>query len=61
MRKPCVHHWILETPEGLITIGRCKKCRKKQEFPTHLKWEAYPKAINSDPRRRRTNVGETSA
>lgn len=28
----CVHHWILESPRGELTPGRCKKCGKEKEF-----------------------------
>ena len=30
----CTHHWIIETPDGPVSIGRCKLCRKVREF-TH--------------------------
>ena len=28
----CVHHWVLESPKGELTPGRCKKCSKEKEF-----------------------------
>lgn len=28
----CVHHWVLESPRGELTPGRCKKCGKEKEF-----------------------------
>ncbi len=28
----CTHHWIIETPDGPVSIGRCKLCRKVREF-----------------------------
>lgn len=28
----CVHHWVLESPKGELTPGRCKKCGKEREF-----------------------------
>ena len=33
-KKPHVHHWVLETPEGPEVKGRCKKCRQTQMFPS---------------------------
>jgi hypothetical protein len=29
----CVHHWVLETPNGPLAKGRCKRCRRVSEFP----------------------------
>jgi hypothetical protein len=28
----CIHHWVLESPRGELTPGRCKKCGKEKEF-----------------------------
>ena len=28
----CVHYWIIETPEGPTSIGRCKYCGMVKEF-----------------------------
>lgn len=29
----CVHHWIIEVPQGPISKGRCKKCGAERDFP----------------------------
>ena len=28
----CIHHWILETPNGQYAKGKCKKCNLIGEF-----------------------------
>ena len=28
----CTHHWIIEPPDGPISIGRCKYCDSVKEF-----------------------------
>ena len=28
----CAHHWIIETPDGPVSKGRCKLCSKVREF-----------------------------
>ena len=28
----CVHHWIIETPNGRESQGVCKRCGAKKEF-----------------------------
>lgn len=28
----CQHHWIIETPRGALSQGRCKRCGEEREF-----------------------------
>ena len=28
----CQHHWIIETPRGATSKGRCKRCGEEREF-----------------------------
>ena len=28
----CKHHWIIETPRGALSQGRCKRCGEEREF-----------------------------
>ena len=28
----CIHHWILEPPNGPVTEGICKKCDRIKKF-----------------------------
>ncbi|MCH7837770.1 MAG: hypothetical protein IIC26_04605 [Chloroflexi bacterium] len=30
----CVHHWILNQPNGSMSRGVCKRCNKRRSFPT---------------------------
>ena len=32
---PCVHHFVIEPPNGPISIGRCKKCGWEREYENH--------------------------
>jgi hypothetical protein len=29
----CQHHWIIESPSGPTSIGRCKLCGAERQFP----------------------------
>ena len=29
---PCPHHWIIETPDGPASTGRCRLCGEEREF-----------------------------
>jgi len=28
----CQHHWVIETPRGSLSLGRCKRCGEEREF-----------------------------
>jgi hypothetical protein len=28
----CQHHWVIETPRGSMSQGRCKRCGEEREF-----------------------------
>ena len=28
----CVHHWVIEPPNGPVSEGRCKRCSRVQDF-----------------------------
>ena len=28
----CPHHWIIETPEGPVSKGKCRMCGEEREF-----------------------------
>ncbi len=38
----CSHHWIIKTPEGPVSIGKCRLCGEEKKFSnsaeTHGKW-----------------------
>ncbi len=28
----CTHHWIIETPHGPVSVGKCRMCGEEREF-----------------------------
>ena len=32
----CTHHWVIETPSGPVSRGRCKLCNEDREFKNSL-------------------------
>ena len=53
----CTHHWVIETPHGPVSIGRCKLCGEEREFNNSIdvaavSWttrpQVYPKASQSE-------------
>ena len=43
LEKPvCAHHWVIATPNGATSVGRCKVCGTEKEFPNSAEdglWE----------------------
>ena len=31
--KLCIHHWILDTPNGRLSEGICRECGESKMFP----------------------------
>ncbi|MDP9236424.1 MAG: hypothetical protein M3P30_03330 [Chloroflexota bacterium] len=29
----CAHHWVIATPDGEMSLGKCKICGTEKEFP----------------------------
>ena len=41
----CRHHWVIESPHGATSIGRCKVCTEVREFRNSAAdtlWEGDP-------------------
>mgnify|MGYP001214118097 CR=1 FL=1 len=40
--KKCIHHWLIETPNGRESRGVCKNCGRKRAFANsteNVMWE----------------------
>jgi hypothetical protein len=43
----CRHHWVIESPHGATSLGKCKKCAEVREFRNSASdtlWEGDPMA-----------------
>jgi hypothetical protein len=41
----CRHHWVIESPQGATSVGKCKKCEEVREFRNSAAdtlWEGDP-------------------
>lgn len=41
----CRHHWVIESPQGAMSHGICKRCGEEREFQnsaTDTLWEGDP-------------------
>ena len=37
-QEQCVHHWIIDPPDGPISKGSCKLCGAEKDFPNDLSY-----------------------
>ena len=55
----CRHHWVIDTPNGSVSSGRCKRCGVDREFRNSsedLMWDSDSFSLNgSRYRGRRSN------
>lgn len=35
-KKACPHYWIIESPSGSTSVGECRNCGKKRDFPNYF-------------------------
>lgn len=42
---PCVHFWVIETPNGPTSQGICKLCGRIQEFRNSVSSSAWNKGV----------------
>ena len=55
----CQHYFIIETPNGRMSKGKCKYCGLKRNFHNSLEDDDYKKwTTNSIPQRTRENMIE---
>ena len=36
IKTDCVHHWMIDTPDGPTSHGRCERCGEGREFPNWI-------------------------
>ena len=46
-KKPCTHHWVIESPVGPTSWGTCKRCGEDREFLN----DPLDRALAEDSRR----------
>jgi hypothetical protein len=56
--RACAHHWLIESPNGAMSLGRCKLCGAEKEFPNSAEDRLWERDI---PQSRWTGRGDGSA
>jgi hypothetical protein len=44
--KNCVHHWIIDDPNGVYSFGRCTRCGLVKRFVNN--WEEFMASNGKD-------------
>ncbi|MDP6668181.1 MAG: hypothetical protein QF357_12435 [Dehalococcoidia bacterium] len=37
----CVHHWVIDPPNGAVSQGRCKACGEEREFRNSFEYSSW--------------------
>lgn len=49
MTAMCRHHWVIDTPNGAVSGGRCKRCGVDRQFRNSsedLMWDSDSFSLN---------------
>jgi hypothetical protein len=60
----CRHHWVIDTPNGAVSGGRCKRCGVAREFRNSsedLMWDSDSFSLNGSRYRGRRSEGGSSS
>lgn len=63
MSALCRHHWVIDTPNGAVSGGRCKRCGVDRQFRNSsedLMWDSDSFSLNGSRYRGRRNSSELS-
>jgi len=52
VRQMCAHHWVIDTANGHLSRGVCKRCQQVREFENSLMATSWSRT-NSGTRRQR--------
>ncbi len=60
----CRHHWVIETPNGAVSGGRCKRCGVNRDFRNStedLMWDSDSFSLNGSRYRGRRSDSKNSS
>ena len=64
MSPVCRHHWVIETPNGSVSSGRCKRCGVAREFRNSnedLMWDSDSFSLNGSRYRGRRSAASSDS
>ncbi len=54
----CAHHWVIASPNGELSLGRCKVCGAEKEFPNSAEDYLWERSV---PQSRWTGRADTKS
>ena len=46
-QEGCTHHWVIDPPNGAVSIGHCRKCGEDREFRNSIEYSSWYGTRNS--------------
>ena len=47
-KASCTHHWVIEPPNGAISVGKCRMCGERREFRNSYEYSSWYGSKNTD-------------
>jgi len=47
----CTHYWVIESPQGPTSLGRCKFCGAVSEFSNYVPYPTWEGKVTRFPKR----------
>jgi hypothetical protein len=61
----CVHHWVIDPPNGAVSQGRCKACGEEKEFRNSFEYSSWygnkSPGAKGGPKGSQTDAAQTGA
>lgn len=52
----CVHHWMIESPNGPVSMGTCKVCGESSEFKNSIQGSGWDRESPQSKRARQAKA-----
>ncbi len=57
----CVHHWMIESPNGPVSMGTCKVCGERSEFKNSIQGSGWDRESPQSKRARQAKANAANA
>lgn len=47
-KDTCTHHWVIEPPNGAVSVGKCRHCGERREFRNSYEYSSWYGTKNTD-------------
>jgi hypothetical protein len=57
----CKHHWMIEPPNGAVSVGKCKICGTSQEFRNSFEYSSWYGTKSPSAEKAKANAAAAAA